>query len=161
MIALGWTDRMPRMVAAEVSGSLTLALAEGADAPPDIRRNHMSLATSIGATRGTYQALDIVRRSGGAAVAVDDDTLMRWQQRVARSEGLYIEPSTAAAPAAVERLVADGRIASGDRVVCLLTASGLKDTAATSARQGELLTVPTGFDAAVSELRRVGVFPNP
>jgi hypothetical protein len=34
------------------------------------------------------QALDIVRRSGGAAVTVDDDTLMRWQQQVARTEGL-------------------------------------------------------------------------
>jgi threonine synthase len=160
MMALGWTDRMPRMGAAEVSGSLTVALAEGADAPPDIRRNQMTLATSIGATRGTYQALDIVRRSGGAAVAVDDDTLMRWQQQVARTEGFYIEPSTAAAPAAVERLVAEGRIASGDRVVCLFTASGLKDAAATGVRQGELLTVPAGFDAAVWELRRAGVFPD-
>jgi threonine synthase len=61
----------------------------------------------------------------------------------------------------VERLVVEGRVASGDRVVCLLTASGLKDPAATSVRQGELLTVPTGFDAAVAELRRAGVFPNP
>jgi len=160
MMTLGWTDRMPRMVAAEVYGSLAVALQKGVDAPPDIRRNHVSLATSIGATRGTFQALDVIRRSGGAAVPVDDDALMRWQRQLAITEGLYIEPSTAAAPAAVEELVSEGRIGADHRVVCLFTASGLKDPAATAARQGELLTVPPGFDAAATELRRAGVFPD-
>ena len=160
MMALGWTDRMPHMVAAEVSGSLTTALSKGVDAPPEMRRNHVSLAISIGATRGTFQALDVVRRSRGAAVTVDDDALMRWQKQLA-SEGIYVEPSTAAAPAATERLVAEGRIARGDRVVCLFTASGLKDPEATDARQPELLTLPAGFAAAAAELRRAGVFPDP
>jgi threonine synthase len=160
MVALGWTDRMPHMVAAEVSGSLTTALSTGVDAPPEMRRNHVSLAISIGATRGTFQALDIVRRSRGAAVTVDDDALMRWQKQLA-SEGIYVEPSTAAAPAATERLVAEGRIARGDRVVCLFTASGLKHPEATDARQPELLTLPAGFAAAAAELRRAGVFPDP
>jgi threonine synthase len=160
MMALGWTDRMPRMVAAEVSGSLTAALGERVDAPPDIRRNQSSIAGSIGATRGTFQALEILRRSGGTAVTVDDDALTRWQQELAASEGLYVEPSTAAAPAAVEQLVASGQISSSDRVVCLLTASGLKDPAATAARQGELLMVPSGLDVAAAALRLAGIFPN-
>jgi threonine synthase len=80
MMALGWTDRMPRMVAAEVSGSLGAALADGGDAPPDMRINQQTVALSIGATRGTYQALDIVRRSGGSALTIGNDEMMRWQQ---------------------------------------------------------------------------------
>ena len=159
MLALGWTEGMPRMVAAEVSGSLTAALSEGIDAPPEMRRNQQSVAISLAAARGTFQALDIVRRSRGAAVTVDDDDLMRWQHQLGR-DGVFVEPSAAAALAATEQLVAGGRIARGDRVVCLLTASGLKDPAAAGARQGDLVTVPAGFDAAAAELRRAGVFPD-
>ncbi|MCC2770681.1 hypothetical protein LK516_22555, partial [Parabacteroides distasonis] len=63
------------MVAAETHGSLGAALGEGLDAPPDVRKNHETVAVSIGATRGTYQALDIIRRSDGAALTIADDDI--------------------------------------------------------------------------------------
>ena len=159
MIAFGWTDRMPRMVAAETYGSLGAALSEGLDMPPDVRINHETVAVSIGASRGTYQALDIVRRSDGAALTIGDDDIMRWQQTMARKEGLYIEPSSAAGLAAVEQLVRGGRIGPEDSVVSLLTASGLKDPAATAAVQGAMVSVPADFDDAVAILRAAGIFP--
>ena len=159
MIAFGWTDRMPRMVAAETCGSLGAALSEGLDMPPDVRMNHETVAVSIGASRGTYQALDIVRRSDGAALTIGDDDIMRWQQTMARKEGLYIEPSSAAGLAAVEQLVRGGRIGPEDSVVSLLTASGLKDPAATAALQGAMVSVPADFDDAVAILRAAGIFP--
>lgn len=159
MIAFGWTDRMPRMVAAETYGSLGAALSEGLDMPPDVRMNHETVAVSIGASRGTYQALDIVRRSDGAALTIGDDDIMRWQQTMARKEGLYIEPSSAAGLAAVEQLVRGGRIGPEDSVVSLLTASGLKDPAATAALQGAMVSVPADFDDAVAILRAAGIFP--
>ena len=63
--ALGWIDRTPRFVAAEVSGSLAAAM-EGGDAmPPELPRNAPSIATSIGALQGTVQALDVLRRIEG------------------------------------------------------------------------------------------------
>lgn len=159
MIAFGWTDRMPRMVAAETCGSLGAALSEGLDMPPDVRMNHETVAVSIGASRGTYQALDIVRRPDGAALTIGDDDIMRWQQTMARKEGLYIEPSSAAGLAAVEQLVRGGRIGPEDSVVSLLTASGLKDPAATAALQGAMVSVPADFDDAVAILRAAGIFP--
>jgi threonine synthase len=42
--------------------------------------------------------------------------------------GVYVEPTSAAAPAALEGLLEDGTIASGDTVAILLTGSGLKAT---------------------------------
>lgn len=158
MMAFGWTSRMPRMVAAEVSGSLQAALADGSDAPPDMRINQETVAVSIGATRGTYQALDIIRRSGGAALTIGNDEMMHWQRTLAQSEGLYVEAAAAAGPAAVEQLARAGRIGAQETVVTLLTASGLKDPAATAAVQGGLLPVPAGFDAAVAVLKENGIF---
>jgi threonine synthase len=159
MMALGWTDRMPRMVAAEVSGSLGTALAEGSDAPPDMRTNQPSVAVSIGATRSTYQALDIVRRSGGAALTIGNDEMMRWQQTLSSAEGLYVEPASAAAPAAVEQLARAGSIGANQTVVALLTASGLKDPAATALQQGDPIVVPANIDDAISVLKAADVFP--
>jgi threonine synthase len=125
--ALGWIDRVPRFVAAEVSGSLVAAM-EGGDAlPPESPRNTPSIATSIGALQGTVQALDVLRKSNGAAVTIGDDDLRRWVLTLAAKEGLWPEASSAAPFAAIERLRRDGTIKPDERCVALLTAAGLKD----------------------------------
>jgi threonine synthase len=160
MVAFGWTDRMPRMVAAEVYGSIGAALADGSDIPPDVRKNYETVAVSIGATRGTYQALDIVRRSGGTALTIGNDEMMRWQQTLANSEGLFIEPSSAAGLAAVEQLARVGRIGAQDSVVSLLTASGLKDPATAASLQVDMLAVPSDFNDAVAVLKAAKIFPH-
>src|SRR4030095_9275865 len=68
--ALGWIDRTPRFVAAEVSGSLVAALEGGDPLAAESPRNAPSIATSIGALQGTVQALDVLRKSKGTAVSI-------------------------------------------------------------------------------------------
>jgi threonine synthase len=125
--AIGWTRSVPRFVAAEVSGSLPAALASGDPMPPEIARNAPSIATSIGAPQATVQALDVLRRSRGTAVTVDDEEMRRWVVKLAAKEGIWPEASSAAPFAAVERLRSQGVIKPNDRCVALLTAAGLKD----------------------------------
>src|SRR5215470_10755348 len=125
--ALGWIERTPRLVAAEVSGSIAAALASGEPMPPERSRNAASIATSIGASQGTVQAVEVLRRSGGTAITVDDDEISRWVVTLGAREGIWPEPSSAAPFAAIERLRAVGIIEPDARVVALLTASGLKD----------------------------------
>lgn len=125
--ALGWIDRTPRFVAAEVSGSLAAALASGEPMPPEVARNTPSIATSIGAAQATVQGLDVLRRSNGRAVTVGDDDLRRWVVTLAVKEGLWPEASSAAPFAAIARLRADGTIRPDERCVALMTAAGLKD----------------------------------
>jgi len=153
--ALGWIARAPRLVAAEIYGSLAATLAAGGDALVDVPRTHDTIAASIGATQATYQALHALRASGGTAVRVADDDLLAWQARLAAAEGVYAEPSSAAALAAVHRLRADGVIASGESVVAVVTAGGLKDIAPTARLQGEVPVVPADLDAALEALRAV------
>ena len=153
MVALGWIDRLPRMVAAETSGSLAAALASGDDRLPEFRRNAPSIATSIGAAQGTFQSLDALRRSGGRAVRIEDADMLRWQARLGREEGVWIEPSSAAALAAVEQLVARGAVAREDTVVVLGTATGLKDPAALDGVLPRAPVVPPDVQDAVRVLR--------
>ncbi len=157
---LGWTDRTPRLVAAETYGSLAATLAAGGDALVDVPRTHDTIAASIGATQATYQALHAIRASGGTAVRVSDDELLDWQGRLATREGLWVEPSSAASVAAVYRLRRDGVVADGQSVVAVLTAGGLKDVAPALRRQGDVPLVPPDLDAALDTLRAVyGVTP--
>ena len=125
--ALGWIDRAPRFVAAEVSGSLTQGMASGDPMPPETARNAPSIATSIGAAQATVQGLDVLRRSNGHAVTIGDDDLRRWVVTLAAKEGIWPEASSAAPFAAIEQLRADGTIKPHERCVALLTAAGLKD----------------------------------
>jgi threonine synthase len=157
--ALGWSDRMPRMIAAEIYGSLGKALRDGGDALPDMPSTHETVAKSTTATRSTYQALSVIRSSGGAAVTIGNDTILTWQGELARHEGLYVEPASAGGLAAVAALRKQGQIGPDEKVVVLLTASGLKDPGATADVLGEMLTVPGDVDAAFARMRSAGAFP--
>ena len=134
--ALGWIDRVPRFVAAEVSGSIVAAMRDNIETPPVTAPAAPSLAGSIGATQGTYQSVKVLRETGGHAVFVEDERLMHWQSRLAREEGLYVEPSSAAPFHAIEHLRVTGTIGANDVVVALNTAGGLKDPASTEALLG-------------------------
>ena len=129
------------MVAAEMAGCLTAALASGEDAIPEIAAPSPYVAGSISVNQSTYQALHALRASGGAAVLARNDELLSLQRHLAADEGIYAEPSSLAALAAVSRLCEEGRIGPNDTVVVVNTASGLKDTAATAGAAPGIPTV--------------------
>jgi threonine synthase len=153
--ALGWIKGTPRLVAAEVSGSIAAAMASGEPMPPDRPRNAPSIATSIGASQGTVQALEVLRRSGGAAVTIDNDELTRWVVALGAKEGIWAEAASVAPLAAIERLRANGTIAADERVVALLTASGLKDTALIESALPPTPVVAGGLGEVIRTLRDV------
>jgi threonine synthase len=159
MMALGWIDRMPRMMAAEIYDSLGAAMRDGGDALPDMPMTHDTVAKSTSATRSTYQALHVLRASGGAATVVSNEAIMSWQQALARDEGLYVEPASAGAVAAVAQLKASGDIKATDRVAVLLTASGLKDPQATAATLGDLPAVTGDAETVFAQLRAEKLVP--
>jgi len=153
--ALGWIKRVPRLVAAEVSGSIAAAMRSGEAMPPDIQRNAPSIATSIGANQGTVQTLQALRGSGGTAVAVTDDELARWVVTLGTREGIWVEPSSAAPLAAIERLRATGTIAPKDRVVALVTAAGLKDASVIESAVPPSPVVKGGLSEVIKALHEV------
>jgi threonine synthase len=153
--ALGWIERTPRLVAAEVSGSITAALASGEPMSPDRPRNAPSIATSIGASQGTVQAVEVLRRSGGTAVTIDNDELSRWVVTLGAREGIWPEPASAAPFAAIERLRASGVIEPDARVMALLTASGLKDMSVIDQTLPPAPVVKGNLDEVLKALRDV------
>lgn len=145
---LGLISKVPRLVAAELFGSLAGAMDAGADAPADMARDRDTVAISIGATQGTYQSLAAIRATNGQAVRVGEEALLRWHAELARTEGIYVETSSAAALAAVESLVQRGLIKPEESVVCLMTSGGVKDAVPVFGDDRPVPQVPPDLDEA-------------
>ncbi len=125
--AAGVIDRLPKMVAAEIHGSVRDSLARPADTLVTARDPFPTRALSIGTVQGTFQSLVSVRRSGGTAEVVTDAALWQTQAGLARHEGIFGELSGVTSIAAAGQLRRRGIIGPDDSVVCIMTASGLKD----------------------------------
>ena len=146
LAALGYVRRPPRLVAGEVGGEgggpLSRALADDLEDPPTVEVGP-SVAISIGGGRSTYQALHALRETDGRAVTVGDEELLHWQTALARSDGIYAEPSSLASVAALARLRRDDRLRPGAIAVALITATGLKDPGAAGAAADVPVIEPT------------------
>ena len=149
----GWIDRVPRFAAAEISGSFAAAMTAGLDQPPVRERAVPTIAASIGAAQGTYQGVHALRASNGVAMFIEDEAMFIWQEKMARTEGIWAEPSAAATLPLIERLRARGIIAANASVVALMTAGGLKDPDAADRRFGALPSATGNVDDAVRVLK--------
>lgn len=123
----GEIERLPRLAAAEVHGSLAAALRSKQDAVRDRPALFDTLAVSIGTTRSTFQALRALRESRGRAIAVGNAGLIELQEQLAVREGIFAELAAVTPLAAIAELRRQGLVAASDRVVGIITAGGLKD----------------------------------
>ena len=151
--ALGLVKQTPRMIAAEPFGPLAHALDEGLAAPQMVDAPSPSVAFSIASRYGTWQGLTALRESGGAGVTLTDEGVLEAQRALAREEGLFVEPSAAAAMTAVLQLAGRKALDPEQTIVVVLTSGGLKDPGATRAWLPPVPAVSGDFDRLLSVLR--------
>ncbi len=73
-------------------------------------------------------ALAALHKSHGMAIGVQDEEVLAMQRRLAVEEGIWVEPAGAAAVAALPRLLERHEINAGQRIVCVMSGAGFKDT---------------------------------
>ena len=82
---------------------------------------------AVGAPPRIIQVIDAMRASGGYCETVNEKEITDWQLKLARLEGIYSEPTSAAAFAGTLKLIRSGKIRKGSTVMVPITGSGLKD----------------------------------
>ncbi len=90
------------------------------------RATTIASAIRITAPVHAHEVEEAVGRTGGEVVTVDDEEIVGAWRALAREEGLFCEPASAASVAGLAQAAA---VEQGARVVCVLTGHGLKDTA--------------------------------
>jgi threonine synthase len=161
LLSLGLVDRLPRMVGVQAEGCAPFmqAVTEGWTPQEALARRWPKIATVAGAIADdvifdAHVALPAVRESDGAAVAVSDDETLAMQTALATDEGIFVEPAAATTLAAVKMLAAEGRLRREDRVMCLLTGSGLKDLGAARPLVRRLESIPPDRDAVAGRVHK-------
>jgi threonine synthase len=128
---LGWVKpgRRPRMFGVQSSGCAPIVKAfdDGAAASTAWQDPHTAASgLRVPKAYGDYILLDIMRESGGMAVAVSDEDIFTSIKDWAANEGVLLSPEGAAATAAYAQLLSRGVLDPSQRVVLFNTGSGLK-----------------------------------
>ena len=87
----------------------------------------IATAIRIGAPVSSIKALRAIYDSNGLAETVTDEEILDAQKLLARTEGIGVEPASAASIAGLKKLVEQGDVDKGERVVCVVTGHLLKD----------------------------------
>lgn len=87
----------------------------------------IATAIRIGNPASWHLAVDAVQSSAGKIDEVTDEEIIAAYQLIARTEGVFVEPASAASVAGVLKQVKSGEIQKGSRVVAVTTGNGLKD----------------------------------
>ncbi|MEI6308230.1 MAG: threonine synthase [bacterium] len=135
---LGLAHRMPKMAAVELAhlNSMEQSWRDGDTSEKNLRRLALTLdegqPTIAVKLAHAYpddgeEALSVIVQSDGAVVSVNDLEITEALQSVARADGLFIEPSSAAALAGYSKLVSRHTIQPGERVAVILTGSGFRE----------------------------------
>jgi threonine synthase len=130
MEEMGWIDnKRPRMLSVQASGCAPIVRAfESGDKFAAEFSNAHTVASGLRVPKaiGDFLMLDILRKSNGGAVAIDDDEMIRAVREVGSKEGLFVAPEGAACFVALKKLRACGKIDIDERVVIFNTGSGIK-----------------------------------
>lgn len=114
---------LPQVLGVQAAGSAPLVLGHPVDNPETV-----ATAIRIGRPARGEQALQAAEESGGRIIAVSDDEILAMQRALARLEGLWVEPASAAGLAGLAHEIEAGRFeANGKRIVAICTGHGLKD----------------------------------
>ncbi|HEX7433422.1 MAG TPA: threonine synthase [Anaerolineaceae bacterium] len=113
---------LPRMLGVQAVGSAPLVLGHPVDQPETV-----ATAIRIGRPARGEQAIIAAEQSNGRIIAVTDDEILAMQRRLA-SNGIWVEPASAAGLAGLAHEIQAGKLdLRGKQVVAVCTGHGLKD----------------------------------
>ena len=118
----GKSSRLPKMMGFQAEGAAPIVVGHPIADPKTI-----ASAIRIGNPASWKGAVAARDESGGRIDAVTDEEILESYKMLARTEGVFCEPASAASVAGLRKLAREGMDFRGKRVVCVITGSGLKD----------------------------------
>jgi len=138
---LGWIapGKRPKMIAVQSAGCAPVTRAfEQQQKVSTMWENAATFASGLRVPKpyGDYIMLEILKESGGVALAFTDEEMLSSLQDWAKNEGIFLSPEGAAGTAAYDHLLKTGFLKAEDRVVLFNTGAGLKYTDVTAEAAG-------------------------
>ena len=129
----------------QAAGAAPIVLGHPVEEPQTI-----ATAIRIGNPASWQSAVNARDESGGDIQSVTDEEILDAYLRLAREEGVFCEPASAACVAGLLKASREGLDLRGQSVVCIITGSGLKDPETAMKAKSDLIELP----AELARLRR-------
>lgn len=151
LLALGWIERLPRLMGVQAEGSAACANAWRADTEviTPVAADTLADSISVDLPRDGVRAVRAVRETGGAYVVVSDDEILAAMRELAREAAVFAEPAGATAYAGLRRTAPE--LPAEATVVVVNTGNGLKDVKSAMRAAGEALRI----DPTLAALRQI------
>ena len=120
--ANGMCTSLPKMMGFQAEGAAPIVLGKVVTNPQTI-----ASAIRIGNPASWQRALEARDESNGTIDKVSDDEILEAYRLLASKEGIFGEPASAASLAGLMKKVREGLNLAEQRVVCIITGTGLKD----------------------------------
>lgn len=114
--------KVPQMCGFQAAGSAPMVLGH-----PVANPETLATAIRIGNPASWKEAQNAVDKSKGLIDSVTDEEIIEAYKMLARLEGVFCEPASAASVAGLKKLAKTGTIPHDATIVCVLTGNGLKD----------------------------------
>jgi threonine synthase len=143
----GKMKSLPRMVGFQAAGAAPIYENRVIAEPRTV-----ATAIKIGNPASWGPALEAMQDSQGWVDIVTDEEILRAYRLLAREEGIFMEPASAATVAGLIKTVKTGRIEPGSTLVLTLTGHGLKDPDTALESASRPTNVPASLDAVLAQL---------
>jgi len=146
----GRIEKLPKMMGFQAAGAAPIVLGRVVEKPETI-----ATAIRIGNPASWKWAVEAVEESGGRIDCVTDEEILEAYKMIARYEGIFVEPASAASVAGLIKLNKEGvfqGLPSRPKVVCILTGHGLKDPDRAIAVAQEPMRVEAQMDAVLEAI---------
>ncbi len=158
LYAIGFIDKLPRLISAQAEGCCPLnrAIANDEEWYP-MEENTLADSIAVGVPRNADKALMAIRESNGVVVNVSDAEIMAAQKLLGRTCGVFGEPAGVTGAAGLKKLCEQGVIPAEATVVSVVTGNGLKDVANAIAACGEPISIPSDMDLLLKAFAEKGI----
>ena len=126
----GYMEDLPMMTGIQAEGAAPIVKAVrngNENIIPFENPETVATAIRIGAPVSALKAIRAINESDGYAETVTDEEILSAQKLLARTEGIGVEPASAASIAGLIKLAENGVVDKNEKVVCIVTGHLLKD----------------------------------
>ena len=154
MQTLGKAEKTPKMIGVQAHGCAPIVDAHQkneTETATILKPSTHALGILVRNPLNAKWALRALKESRGVTIAVPDFEILKAEREIARLEGIFAEPASSATIATLKELIRQGILDKQDKVVCLITGSGLKATDVLQALTKKQKTAIVGLELSTKE----------
>ena len=155
LLALGWIEKMPKLMGVQAEGSAACANAWAAHTETITPVSAQTIADSISVDlpRDGVRAVRAVRETGGAFITVSDDDILAAMRDLARKLAVFAEPAGATSYAGLVKAAKAGMLGADETILVMNTGNGLKDVKSAMQAAGQAAVIEPTLEAVKAVLK--------